>query len=122
MDINNLTVGNIIAFILGLAGVIGACKVIFDFGSKAFSKSIEKALKPTNDRLDDMADQIADVDMSQCKNFLVRFLADVEQGAKIDEVEKERFYETYEHYTSPKLKGNSYIKEKVESLKKAGKL
>lgn len=122
MDINSITVGDIIAFILGLAGVIGACGVIFKFGFKAFSKAIEKAMKPTNDRLDDMANQIADVDMSQCKNFLVRFLADVEQGNKIDEIEKERFYETYEHYTSPKLKGNSYIKEKVESLKKAGKL
>ena len=46
--------------------------------------------------------------------------ADVEQNKIIDEVEKERFYETYEHYT--KLGGNSYIHDKVESLKKAGKL
>lgn len=120
MDINNISVGSIVAFILGLAAFIGACKVIFDFGSKAFSKSIQKALKPTNDRLDEMAEQLSDVDMSQCKNFLVRFLADVEQGNKIDEVEKERFYETYEHYT--KAGGNSYIHDKVEKLKKAGKL
>lgn len=122
MDINNITVGDIITFILGLASVIGACGVIFKFGSKTFSKAIAKAMKPTNDRLDQMASQISDVDMSQCKNFLVRFLADIEQGNQIDEVEKERFYETYEHYTSPELHGNSYIKEKVEKLKKAGKL
>ena len=120
MDLNNITIGDRITVILGLAGVIGACGVIFKFGSKAFTKAIEKAMKPTNARLDDMAGQISDVDISQCKNFLVRFLADVEQNNKIDEIEKECFYETYEHYT--KRGGNSYIHDKVEKLRKSGKL
>lgn len=120
MDIKNVTVGDIIAFILGLATVIGACGVILKLGSKAFTKALEKAMKPTNDRLDGMAVQILEVDMSQCKNFLVRFLADVEQGNQLDEIEKERFYETYEHYI--KNGGNSYIKDKVARLRRSGKL
>lgn len=120
MNIEAITIGNIITFILALGSIIGACGVIFNFASKTFSKAIKTALKPTNDMLDDLRAQVSDVDMAQCKNFLVRFLSDVEQGNKIDEVEKERFYETYEHYT--KCGGNSYIHDKVEKLRKSGKL
>ena len=85
------------------------------------SRWLEKGLEPVNYKLDNMDKKLDDVDISACKNFLVRFLADVEQGNVIDEVEKERFYETYEHYTED-LHQNTYIHDKVEKLKKEGKL
>ena len=43
-----------------------------------------------------------------------------EQDEPIDEIERERFWEQYEHYV--KCGGNSYIQRKVENLKQAGKL
>ncbi|MBE6146934.1 MAG: hypothetical protein E7168_01210 [Firmicutes bacterium] len=64
---------------------------------------------------------IKKVDEGCSKNFLVSFLKDVENGEKIDEVEYERFYEVYDHYTND-LHLNSYIHRKVEKLEKEGKL
>ena len=58
--------------------------------------------------------------MENCKNFLVSFLARCDRGEYIDEIEKERFWEQYEHYRE--LGGNAYIGNKVESLRKEGKL
>ena len=72
------------------------------------------------DSINNLSGKVDDVDMNSCKNFLVRFLADAEQGNEIDEIEKERFYEVYEHYT--KKGGNSYIHDKYDKLKKSGKL
>lgn len=78
-----------------------------------------------NDKLDKMEDNlnknIKKVDESCSKNFLVHFLKDIENGEKIDEVEFERFYEVYDHYTND-LHLNSYIHRKVEKLEKEGKL
>ena len=55
------------------------------------------------------------IDVSQCKNFLVRFLADVEQGNELDEVEIERAYEISDPYTYD-LKQNSYIHKRWQEF------
>ena len=81
--------------------------------SNFFKKQVDKTLKPIHNRLDD-------IELSTDKNFLVRFLSDIEQNNPIDEVEKERFYETFKRYKE--LGGNSYISHKVEKLEKEGKL
>lgn len=108
------TVAGLVAFIKGieyLGGKINRCAM----------KWFEHGLEPVNRKLDGLDRKLTDVDLSACKNFLVRFLSDVEQGNPIDEVEKERFYETYQHYTDD-LHQNTYIHDKVERLKKQGKL
>ena len=78
-----------------------------------------------NNKLDEMKEDlkkdIKKVDESCSKNFLVHFLKDIENDEKIDEVEFERFYEVYDHYTND-LHLNSYIHRKVEKLQKEGKL
>ena len=121
-----MSIGQFIAIAAGvIAGLVAFIKGIEYLGGKinhCASKWLENGLAPVNQKLDMMDKKLDEVDMNACKNFLVRFLADIEQGNPIDEIEKERFYETYEHYTSPRLHGNSYIKEKVEDLKKQGKL
>ena len=67
-----------------------------------------------------MRGEVKEVDMNACKNFLVRSLGDIEKGVPLDEIEKERLWEQYEHYQ--KIGGNSYIKRKVEHLQEQGKL
>ena len=116
----DVTIGQIAAALAIIVGIITGVELLFKKLKNGATEWLTKALEPTNKKLDNLDAKIGDVDMSQCKNFLVRFLADVEQDKVIDEVEKERFYETYEHYT--KLGGNSYIHDKVEHLKKSGKL
>lgn len=70
---------------------------------------------------DDLKNDIKKVDEACSKNFLVQFLQRVEDNETIDEVEYERFYEAYDHYTK-ELHLNSYIHRKVEKLQKEGKL
>lgn len=100
---------DLIDFIIKLAAFIGAIGVILAGVNKIF----ESKLTPINKRLND-------IELSSDKNFIVRFLADIEQGNQIDEVERERFYEIYQRYRE--LGGNSYIKSRVDKLTSEGKL
>ena len=99
-----LTLGEILTALTFLVSFIGALSYL----SNVLKKQVDKTLKP-------IQDSIKDLDVSQCKNFLVRFLADIEQGNPIDEVEKERAYEIYDHYTND-LNQNSYIHKRWNEL------
>ena len=61
-------------------------------------------------------DKIDTLDINQCRNYLVDFIADVENGVKKNEVQIQRAYEYYDHYIND-LKGNSYIHDRWISLK-----
>lgn len=73
-------------------------------------KVINKAFEPVNKKLDK-------VDLNRCKDFLVDFLADVENGIEKDEIQIQRAYEVYDHYVKD-LDGNSYIHDKWVKLMK----
>lgn len=126
-----ITIGQVIDFTLRLAAFIGAVGVIIKVVMSSFTKVLKKELKPFEDKIEeleearvvqhqDTIDRINNVQLYSDKNFLVRFLADIEQNNKVDEVEKERFYEVYRDYKD--LGGNSYIQHKVEKLQREGKL
>lgn len=104
----DITLGEIGAFLGLIAGIITSGGVIIHFTQKELKKVLKNELNP-------ISTQIKDLDVSQCKNFLVRFLADVEQGNVLDKVEIERAYEIYDHYSND-LKQNSYIHNRWESL------
>lgn len=97
----NITIGQINTFLGILAGIITSGSIIIVFIQKSLKKLIKNELEP-------ISTQIKNLDVSQCKNFLVGFLADVEQGNELDKVELERAYEIYDHYIND-LKQNSYI-------------
>lgn len=123
----NITIGQITTIIVGLVALISGVEFLL----MRFNKLFDKKLEPFDKRMDefeenrieqhqDTINRINNVQLYSDKNFLVRFLADIEQGNKVDEVEKERFYEVYRDYKD--LGGNSYIQHKVEKLQKEGKL
>ena len=111
----NITVGQISTFLGLLAGIITSCGVILAFTQKILKKTIKNELEPMSVQINKICDDVKTLDTNQCKNFLVRFLADVEQGNKLDEVEKERAYEVFDHYTND-LKQNSYIHKRWHQL------
>lgn len=111
----NITLGQISAFLGLIAGLITSVSVIILFLQKSLKKVIKNELEPMSIQIEKINSNVNNLDVSQCKNFLVRFLADVEQGNKLDEVEKERAYEIYDHYTND-LKQNSYIHKRWEEL------
>lgn len=104
----NITIGQISTFLGLIAGIITSTGVILAFLQKILKKTIKTELDP-------ISANIKQLDINQCKNFLVRFLADVEQGNELDKVEMERAYEVYDHYTND-LKQNSYIHQRWSQL------
>ena len=101
-----LTLNQIAEFLKWLVTFCGSiCTILF-----AFKKILDRSMQPIHKKIDE-------IDIHQCKNFLVRFLADVERGQKMDDIEIKRAYDVYEHYAKD-LKQNSYIHDKWERLMK----
>lgn len=115
-----ITLGDISNVLVFIAGILGAGGSIAVFFSKRFGKIMAVQLKPTNDKIDVLQSSIAEVDMANCKNYLVQIISILEAGGTVDKVALERFWENYDHYI--KLGGNSYIHTAVERLKKESKL
>lgn len=109
----NLTLGQISAAVLFLTALVGGIILLVKWIRSVIVNVMKAELEP-------MQRQLAAVDLENCKNYLVMYLASVDRGESKDAIEEERFYEELEHYY--KIGGNSYIKTKVEQLKAAGKL
>lgn len=116
----SITLGEITNVLMFLAGILASGGAIAGFMSKRFGKVMAAQLKPTNDKIDTLQNSISEVDMANCKNYLVQIISILEAGGTVDKVALERFWENYDHYT--KMGGNSYIHTAVERLKKEGKL
>lgn len=102
----DMTLNQLAEFLKWLVTFGGSiCTILF-----AFKKILDKSMQPIQKKIDV-------IDIHQCKNFLVRFLANVERGQKMDDIEIKRAYDVYEHYTKD-LKQNSYIHDKWERLMK----
>ena len=121
MNVQDLTLEEISVAVLFIVGLIGGINYL----KKAIRDLLEKLLQDqftkVNKKLDDMQTSIKTLDVQATKNFLVRYLADIERGNVIYDSEKQRFWEAYDHYIN-ELKENSFIKEWVAKLKEEGKL
>lgn len=98
----------VVAIIAGINSLKKSIKGWLDTALKDQFSALEQMQKDILKRLDS-------VDIENCKNYLVTFLAEAQRGEMKDETEMQRFWEEYEHYQ--KLGGNSYIRNKVEELK-----
>lgn len=114
------TLGDIQTILSFLAGIIGSGTAVYAFIKKHFNSAIQEQLKPTNEKLDNVAQRLKQVELDNCKNYLVKAISDLDAGEKFDKVSLERFYENYDKYTN--AGGNSYIHSSVDRLKKEGKL
>ena len=119
--IQKLTLEQISIAVLFIVGLIGGIKYLKKELETFLKKMLEDQFKEVNDKLDGMQDSLNKVDKQTCKNFLVRYLADIERGQTLYDSEKERFWEEYEHYTDD-LGENSFVKEWVKRLQREGKL
>lgn len=111
----NITLGQVavgVAFVVALIGGYTSLK-------KLMTEGIEKILKDKFDGIEktqkEILKRLDTVDIENCKNYLVTFLAEVSRGERKDDTEVMRFWEEYQHYQSKG--GNSYIHRKVDELK-----
>lgn len=130
-EMENITLGQIAVALAFLVGLATAAAYLHKLVKGWISKSLKEEFDGLNNKfdgfkkditesVDGLKKQLHEVDIESCKNYLVAFLADVDQGQPIDEIERERFWEEYQHYE--KQGGNSYIHRKVEQLKSDNKL
>lgn len=117
-----ITIGQIAVAIAFIAALITGGVKIKDAVKKwlegLLKSQFDAQKKETDDikqSVDDLKAQLDKVDLENCKNYLVTYLAEVERGELKDAIESQRFWEEYQHYCDKG--GNSYIKEKVSKLK-----
>ena len=119
--VKNLTLLDISVIVLFIVALIRGVQELKKSIKEFLENLLSNQFKELNGKLDGMQSAIKKLDTQECKNFLVRYLADVERGDHIYESEQQRFWEEYDHYTDD-LHENSYIKEWVARLKEEGKL
>lgn len=115
-----ITLGQIAVAVAFFVALITGVSYLLKQIKAAIKSALKDEFKPINDKIDELGKHLDSVDMESCKNFLVSVLSDIEKGLDVDEIERERFWEQYQHYQ--KIGGNSYIKKKVDQLEKEGKI
>lgn len=105
----------IVAIIAGIQSLKKSIKEWLNTALKEQFDGVNKRFDDVDRKQNDMMKRLDTVDIENCKNYLVTFLAEVQRGEMKDETEMQRFWEEFEHYKN--LGGNSYIKNKVEELK-----
>ena len=110
-----ITLGQAAAALALIVAVITGIKYLGKTLKDGLNSAFKEQFKPFEAKQDEILKRLDSVDLENCKNFLVTFLAEVGRGEVKDETEMQRFWEEYEHYQ--KLGGNSYIRNKVEELK-----
>lgn len=116
----NITFGQTAEWLSLIAAVLVASGVIYKKIKEGIAKMLESEFGAINNKLDALSSRIDTVDNETTKNFLVARLSELDRGMTMNEVEKERFWEQYDHYTENG--GNSYIKRKVDELEQEGRL
>ena len=119
--VKNVTLLDISVIVLFVVGLIRGVQELKKSIKEFLEKLLADQFKEVNNKLNDMQSSITVLDKQACKNFLVRYLADIERGNIIYDSERQRFWEEYDHYIKD-LGENSFIKEWVSRLKEEGKL
>ena len=119
--VKNITLLDISVIVLFIVGLIRGVQELKKSIKEFLEKLLADQFKEVNNKLTDMQSSITVLDKQACKNFLVRYLADIERGNIIYDSERQRFWEEYDHYIKD-LGENSFIKEWVARLKEEGKL
>lgn len=128
----NITLGTLASSVGFLATFIGSCLLLIKYAKKIFQKAIADPItkqmvtnkKEIDDKIDklikDFNNKLNALGEDQCKNYLVRFLADVEEGVNVSDLETERAYDAYDKYTNV-YHGNSYIHSRWNKVMKIKK-
>ena len=117
----NLTLGYLATALAFIVGFGLSYTQIKKWTVQAIKGALKDELEEIKKDISDLHDEIRKEDKEKTKNFLVSMLADIERGVEWGDIERQRFYEQYDHY-SKDLNGNTYIKTAVEQYEQNGKI
>ncbi len=112
---DSITIGQAAAALALIVAIIAGLKALKTNIKEWLNATLKDQFSALERTQKDILKRLDSVDLENCKNFLVTFIAEVGRGEPKDETEMQRFWEEYEHYQ--KLGGNSYIKARVADLK-----
>lgn len=116
-----ITLGQIAAGGGFIVALVLAFRQLKNWTIDAIKAAIKEELDDLKDSIKGLKNEIKKEDKEKTKNFIVARLAEIERGQEWSDIERQRFYEQYDHYTKD-LSGNTYIKTAVENYEREGKI
>lgn len=118
----SITIGQIEHFLGFIAALITSTTIIVSLITKkvkeqvdkTLTKAISEAVMPITTEITGMKNNISDLTLDQCKNYLVRFINDIKNDEPVSFGEIQRYYETRDKYYGNG--GNSYIHSECEAI------
>lgn len=98
----------------GVAAIVGGLIGLYQFFKKCFMSSLKTELVPIQLDLDKIHEEVRTLSKNDCKNFLVKFLNDKEEGLPQNEECFKRAHEVKDR--AKKLEVNSYIANKWQKV------
>lgn len=117
----NITLGQMAAAAAFLVALVLSLKKIKEWTIDAIKAAVKEELGELSSEIKSLQNELRKEDKEKTKNFLVARLNEIENGEKWSDIERQRFYEQYGHYTND-LNGNTYIKKAVNVYEAAGKI
>jgi len=111
----NLTLGQIGAALAFIVALITGIKFLNKTIKEWINAAVNDRFKNLEKKIDEQDQKLNELDIDECRNYIILFISKVNNGDRIEDLELQRFYSLYEHYLD---KGeNSFIKTKIEELK-----
>jgi len=112
----NITLGQIGAFLAFIVGLIGSLEFILARFKKWFKGALNSELEPLKEQIDNLKKENQGNELNNCTNYLVIAIEKAKNHGTMSDTEKKRFYEVLDIYVN-KYHKNSYIHSEVEELK-----
>lgn len=118
---NNITLEQAGAWLAFIVAILGGIKYLKNTLTDTIKESVKSEFDSVKKDIDGLQKELLKTDREKTKNYLVARLAEIEKGEKWSDVERQRFFEQYDHYRND-LNGNTYIERSVTQLEKEGKI
>ena len=118
---DKITIGEVAAAVALLIALIGGGIKIKQWIQEGIRATLKDELGALKKDIESLQTELRKEDKEKTKNYLVACIADIERGQEWTAVQRQRFYEQYDHYTND-LEGNTYIKTAVEQYEREHKI
>jgi len=104
----------VLDIVIGIVSFCGGLFGLYFYFKKCFKSALKVELKPIQDDITKIKKEIKDYNKQDCKNFLVKYLNDKEEGLPQNDACDLRAHEVKDKYK--KYDGNSYVQKTWEEL------
>ena len=118
---NNITLEQAGAWLAFIVAFLVGIKYLKSALTDTIKETVKSEFDSVKKDIDGLQEELLKTDREKTKNYLVARLAEIEKGEKWSDVERQRFFEQYDHYRND-LNGNTYIERSVTQVEKEGKI